>query len=281
MSTPIGSGATASGGQHTPAITPPAARIHLREEARVAYLSISPPLDATTLAELTHTLDTWQASAREKAFVLDLTNCAGSVSQVSTEGAPEKRLLESRQGRVRERALAVAQERTLGALSRVAIPILGVASGTVPPLGCILLSCCDVLLAAQDSVFVSEGGSLLAYRAHATRASTTGTLLERISAHQAHRQGLINWLAPADQLSQEMERILRMLRELSAASLALAKQAFLIGLANPNAPEKALEQIGDLYLQELMATPDAVEGLQAFLDKRPPVWQETLPKPQA
>lgn len=125
-----------------------------------------------------------------------------------------------------------------------------------------------------------EGGSLLTYHTHAMRASGTGPLVERVSAHQAHRQGLINWLAPADQLSQEMERILRMLRELSATSLALAKRAFLIGLAYPNAPEKALDEIGSLYLQELMATPDAVEGLQAFLEKRPPVWQAALPKPQ-
>lgn len=280
MSMPFGSEAAASGAQKPAPITPPAARIHLREEAQVAYLSINPPLDATTLAELTHTLDTWQAPADLKAFVLDLTTCAG-ISPATADGTAEKRLLESRQGRVRERALTVAQDRALAALSRIFAPILGVASGVVPPLGCILLSCCDVLLAAQEAVFISEGGSLLAYYVHATRASGTGPLVERLSAHQAHRQGLINWLAPADQLSQEMERILRLLRELSASSLALAKRALLTGLAYPNAPEKALEEIGSLYLQELMATPDAVEGLQAFLEKRPPVWQETLPKPQA
>lgn len=280
MSMPFGSEAAASGAQKPAPITAPAARIRLREEARVAYLNINPPLDATTLAELTHTLDTWQAPADLKAFVLDLTTCATS-SLPGAEGAADKKLLESRQGRVRERALAVAQDRALAALSRIFAPILGVASGAVPPLGCILLSCCDVLLAAQEAVFICEGGSLLTYHAHATRASSTGTLWERLSAHQAYRQGLINWLAPADQLSQEMERILRVLRELSASSLALAKRALLTGLAYPSAPEKALEEIGSLYLQELMATPDAVEGLQAFLEKRPPVWQETLPKPQA
>lgn len=278
MSMPFGSEAAASDAQKPASITAPAARIRLREEARVAYLSINPPLDAATLAELTHTLDTWQAPADLKAFVLDLTT---SVSSSGAEGAADKKLLESRQGRVRERALAVAQDRTLAALSRIPIPILGVASGAIPPLGCILLSCCDVLLAAQETVFICEGGSLLTYHAHATRASGTGPLVERVSAHQAHRQGLINWLAPADQLSQEKERILHILRELSASSLALAKRAFLTGLAYPNAPEKALEEIGSLYLQELMATPDAAEGLKAFLEKRPPVWQETLPKPQA
>lgn len=281
MNTSFGSESAASGAQKTPPITAPTARIHLREEARVTYLSISPPLDATTLAELTHTLDTWQAPEHGKAFVLDLTNCAGSASPASPEGAAEKKLVESRQGRVRERAMTVAQDRALAALSRIPTPMLGVASGSIPPLGCILLSCCDVLLAAQETIFMCEGGSLLAYRAHASRASGTGSPGERVSAHQAHRQGLINWLAPAEQLPQEMERILRMLQALSAASLALAKQAFLIGVAYPNAPEKALSEIGNLYLQDLMATPDAIEGLQAFLEKRPPTWQEIPPKPQS
>ncbi|HEU5199627.1 MAG TPA: enoyl-CoA hydratase-related protein, partial [Ktedonobacterales bacterium] len=253
MSTPFGPEAAASGAQPTPSITIPAARIHLREEAPVAYLSISPPLDSATLAELTHTLETWQMPAHLKAFVLEMTNCAGSSSPASAEGAAKKRLEETRQGRVRERALVVAQERAQAALSRIPVPVLGVASGSVPPLCCVLLSCCDVLLAAQETVFVCEGNSFLAYRAPITRAGGTGALLERISAHQAHRQGLINWLAPADQLSHEMERILGMLRELSATSLALAKQAFLIGIAHPNAPEKALAEIGSLYLQDLMA----------------------------
>ncbi len=281
MSTPFGPEAAASGAQHTPSMTASSARVHLREEAQVAYLSISPPLDGAALAELTHTLDTWQTPEHFKAFVLEMTNCAGSISPTSAEGAAEKRLPETRQGRVRERALVVAQERAQAALSRIPAPVLGVASGSIPPLGCVLLSCCDVLLAAQETVFVIEGSSFPAYRAPGTRPGGTGALLERVSARQAHRQGYITWLAPADQLSQEEERILRMFRELSATSLRLAKQAFLIGVAHPNAPEKALVEIGSLYLQHLMATPDAIEGLHAFLEKRPPAWQETLPKPQS
>lgn len=281
MSTPIGPESAASGTQHTPSMPALSARVHLREEAQVAYFSINPPLDGAALAELTHTLDTWQTPAHLKACVLEMTNCAGASNQAGAEGAAEKRLPETRQGRVRERALAVAQERALAALSRIPTPVLGVASGSIPPLGCILLSCCDVLLAAQETIFVCEGNSFPAYRAPGARPGGTGAPLERVSARQAHRQGYITWLAPADQLSQEEERILRMLRELSATSLRLAKQAFLIGVAHPNAPEKALAEIGTLYLQDLMATPDAVEGLQAFLEKRPPAWQEILPKPQS
>jgi cyclohexa-1,5-dienecarbonyl-CoA hydratase len=38
--------------------------------------------------------------------------------------------------------------------------------------------------------------------------------------------------------------------------------------------EAALSTVEDLYRYELMATEDAAEGLRAFLEKRPPVWND-------
>jgi enoyl-CoA hydratase/carnithine racemase len=56
----------------------------------------------------------------------------------------------------------------------------------------------------------------------------------------------------------------------SAAALRLAKRAFRQAAADTWAG--ALRRAGDLYLRELMATADAVEGLRAFVEKRPPAW---------
>jgi enoyl-CoA hydratase/carnithine racemase len=267
-----------SGAQST---TATAHRVALHSDTSLAYLSISPPLDAATLAEVTHLLDTWHAPTPFKALVLDLTACAHSSMLPSTENGAGKPPLESRQGRVRERALTVAQERALAALARIRAPILGVAAGTVPPPGCALLSCSDLLLAVQDTIFMRESGTLLAYRTPPARLGTTGAIGERLSAHRAYRQGLVTWLTPPEKLQEERERILALLKKQSATSLALAKQAFLLGQTHPNAPDIALEEIGRIYLHELMATPDAVEGLHAFLEKRPPVWKEAMPSHHA
>lgn len=275
MNTPFDPTTPAPGTMPTPAT--PALTTHrttLLEEPYTARISINPPLDVGALAELAHLLDTWQAPPSLKALVLDLTPCASGTNVANAEHTGGRGLLESRQGRVRERALTVAQERVLAALQRIRAPILGVVSGTVTPLGCILLSSCDLLLAAEDACFIREGGTGLAYRAVPARSGTTGALSERISAHQAYRQGMVNWLAPPGQVSAEKERILSLLLEKSAAALALAKRALLLGLAQPKEPEQALAKIGDLYLHELMATADALEGLNAFLEKRPPRWQE-------
>ncbi|HEU5368805.1 MAG TPA: enoyl-CoA hydratase-related protein [Ktedonobacterales bacterium] len=247
-------------------------RVQLQEAGQTARISIHPPLDVATLAELAHLLEAWETPASLKAVVLDLTPCGGA--NAASESAGSKGMLESRQGRVRERAQMVAQERVLAAMQRLRAPILGVASGVVAPPGCVLLSACDLLLAAEDACFIREGGASLAYRAPPARAGTTGALPERISAHQAQRQGLVCWLAPAGQLAAETERVLALLLEKSAVALALAKRAFLLGLAQPKEPEQALAKIGDLYLRELMATADALEGLNAFLEKRQPHWQE-------
>lgn len=256
-----------------PAQPPLAAhRVQLQEAGQAARITLHPPLDVATLAELAHLLEAWETPANLKATVLDLTPC-GSANAAS-ENAGGKGLLESRQGRVRERAQMVAQERVLAAMQRLRAPILGVAAGTIGPSGCVLLSACDLLLAAEDACFVREGGAMLAYRAAPARAGTTGALPERLSAHQAQRQGLVCWLAPAGQLAAETERVLALLLDKSAVALALAKRAFLLGLMQPKEPEQALAKIGDLYLRELMATADALEGLNAFLEKRPPRWQE-------
>lgn len=253
---------------------PPVAtqRVQLQEAGPTARISIHPPLDVGTLAELAHLLDDWRGSPALKALVLDLT--PSSAGPGSAESAGSRGVAESRQGRVRERALAVAQERVLAALQRVRAPILGVADGTVSPLGCTLLSACDLLLAAEDTCFVREGGAGLAYHAAPARLGATGALTERISAQQAYRQGLVSWLAPSRSLPAETGRALALLENKSAAALALAKRAFLLGLAQPKEPEQALQKIGDLYLHELMATADALEGLNAFLEKRPPQWKE-------
>lgn len=274
MNTPSESSPPAQGTQSASSLT--THRVAVHTEGPFASLHISLPLDAATLAELTHTLDTWQTPTPLKALVLDLTPCASISTLPGAENGAGKPHLESRQGRVRERALTVAQERALSTLSRIRAPILGVAAGIVPPVGCALLSCCDLLLAAQDTVFVRESGALLAYRAPTARMGTTGAIAERLSAHRAYRQGLVTWLAPAEQLPAERDRILALLKKQSATSLALAKQAFLLGHAHPTTPDTALEEIGKLYLQELMMTPDAVEGLHAFLEKRPPIWKEVM-----
>jgi cyclohexa-1,5-dienecarbonyl-CoA hydratase len=65
--------------------------------------------------------------------------------------------------------------------------------------------------------------------------------------------------------------VLVKLRDLSAPALEAAKRA--IDLARARPFEEALTMVEDLYLNELMKSEDAHEGVKAFMEKRKPSWR--------
>lgn len=109
---------------------------------------------------------------------------------------------------------------------------------------------------------------LIGYQ-QAARLIFTG---EAIPAEEAARLGLVTDVAPDDELSARLDALLAQLRGMSAATLRLAKRALLMG-ADLGAA-RGLEPIEDVYLTELMATADAAEGIQSFMEKRSPIWRD-------
>ena len=91
-----------------------------------------------------------------------------------------------------------------------------------------------------------------------------------LSAEEALRVGLVNRVAPPEQFEEALDALLSELRPLSPPSLRLAKRALRLGRWRPEPDE--IEAAERFYVDQLMRTPDAVEGLTAFLEKRPPVW---------
>jgi enoyl-CoA hydratase/carnithine racemase len=235
-----------------PPAAAPTRRIQAQESRHSLHLTISPPLEAAALAELSHFLENWTPSPTLCVLVLHLALAAQSASSPqgsSRDASGSKALHETRQGRVRERALIVAQERALAALHKISAPLLGVAVGAVPPAGCALLSACDLLLAAEDAVFSANGGAAaLAYRAPAPRLGSATPPAEHLSAYRAYRQGLLTWIAPKEQITAEVDRIARLLQDKPPAALALARRALLLGMAHQSDPAQALEQIGEHIL---------------------------------
>ena len=95
---------------------------------------------------------------------------------------------------------------------------------------------------------------------------------EILRANEAKELGLVNHILPVKNFEADAEKfITEKLANNSAVVLQLTKRAFIEG-ATQNYTE-TIKKIEDIYLNELMKTNDANEGLAAFLEKRQPVWK--------
>ncbi len=168
------------------------------------------------------------------------------------------------------------------ALSRFQGIVVAAVDGTALGGGCELVCLCDVVLASDDAEFgqpetqvgvLPPVASVLWSRAMGyNRALELILSGERVSAQEMARAGLVNRVIPAAKFDEEVSQTIDRYRKMSRVVLAHAKQACRIGCgADINS---ALRQIESLYLNSLMKTKDATEGLNAFIEKRPPEWRD-------
>ena len=92
-----------------------------------------------------------------------------------------------------------------------------------------------------------------------------------IDAREAEQIGLINKVTPLNSFDSELESFIQPLTELSLVGLKYSKKGITLGLET--AFSEGLERIEEIYLDELMSSEDAHEGLRAFMEKRKPVWK--------
>ena len=153
-------------------------------------------------------------------------------------------------------------EQAYNAICGVAQPVLAVVRDTMTPVACKLLAAADFTLVAGDAIICITGkGEEQQDR--------------QLSGANAARLRYVTWSAAAGDINKEMERILNMLREKSAVALRFAKASTRLGQSEQSTHLEAMEHINTLYLDNLMHTQDAVEGLQAFLEKRKPKWRNS------
>ncbi len=82
--------------------------------------------------------------------------------------------------------------------------------------------------------------------------------------------GLASRSVNDDELPEQVERVAGELSLLSAAALAVTKKALYAWDAGHF--DKGLARAEKIYIDELMQTADAQEGVQAFIEKREPRW---------
>jgi cyclohexa-1,5-dienecarbonyl-CoA hydratase len=146
--------------------------------------------------------------------------------------------------------------------------------------GAELASVCDMVYTARDATWGFPEIKLACYPPVAAvslpalvgqkRAAELILTGRQISGDEAVAIGLANRSSHATELDALVQETLDELRQLSPIALAHAKKAMYAWDAIHF--DKGLARAEKIYLEELISTSDAREGIIAFLDKRPPKW---------
>jgi len=160
-------------------------------------------------------------------------------------------------------------------------PTLARVHGAALGGGCEVVLCCDTAVAAASArlgqpeialgVFPPLAAVLLPRLAGRAAAARTVLWGEVFPAETALLLGLVGEVVPDERLEARVLELAARAAGLSSMALALAREALRRGAEGPL--EEALRAVEKIYLDGLMQTEDAREGLNAFLEKRPPSWR--------
>ena len=165
------------------------------------------------------------------------------------------------------------------AIQRLPVPVIARVHGLATAAGCQLVAMCDLAVAAADARFAVSGINVGLF------CSTPGVPLSRnvprkaafemlvtgdfVSATRACELGLVNTVAPPDELDDEVEAVVARIVAKPRVAIAMGKALFYRQIEAGIAA--AYDDAGATMAANMM-DPCALEGVQAFIDKRPPDW---------
>ncbi|MGC9967926.1 MAG: enoyl-CoA hydratase/isomerase family protein [Syntrophobacteraceae bacterium] len=165
-------------------------------------------------------------------------------------------------------------------IARMKKPVIASVKGFCLANGAGLSFACDLTVAAEDARFgttaINVGLICLGPAAPLARLVGRKKVLEMvltgdmISAPEALRLGLVNKIVPKEQLEEATMELAGKLAAKSPLALQAGKKGIYASADMPY--EKGLDMLSDLFAS-LCCTEDAEAGIQAFLEKKQPVWK--------
>jgi enoyl-CoA hydratase/carnithine racemase len=165
------------------------------------------------------------------------------------------------------------------AIQRLPVPVIARVHGLATAAGCQLVAMCDLAIASRDARFAVNGVNVGLF------CSTPGVALSRnvprktafemlvtgdfISAEEAHEKGLVNRVVAPEALDDEIEAIVTRIVAKPRVAVAVGKALFYRQLEQGIV--SAYDDAGVTMACNMM-DPSALEGVQAFIDKRPASW---------
>ena len=159
------------------------------------------------------------------------------------------------------------------------VPVVAKVQGMATAAGCQLVAMCDLAVAASTAQFAVSGVRFglfcstpsVALSRNVGRKAAFEMLVtgDFISADAARDKGLVNRVADADVLDESVEQLVAAILSKPRVAIAMGKQLFYRQLEKGIAA--AYEDAGQTMACNMMDH-TALEGVQAFIDKRPPDW---------
>ena len=169
--------------------------------------------------------------------------------------------------------------RMMMSLQRLPVPVIAKVQGMATAAGCQLVAQCDLAVAASDARFAASGVNLglfcatpsVALSRNLSRKAAFEMLVtgEFLSAQEALSKGLLNRVADPAQLDEAVESLVARILNKPRLPIEMGKQLFYRQI------ETGMQAAYDDAAQTMacnMMDASAQEGVQAFIDKRPPRW---------
>jgi enoyl-CoA hydratase/carnithine racemase len=179
------------------------------------------------------------------------------------------------------RALFERCSRVMTRLTTLPQPVIARVHGIATAAGCQLVAACDLAVCSDDSRFATSGVKyglfcstpMVALSRNVPRKAAMEMLLtgDFVDAAEALRLGLVNRVVAAGELDAAVDALCARLLDKPAAVLALGKRTFYRQL------ELGLEEAYALTTEAIVQNAlgrDFAAGLEAFVEKRKPVWPE-------
>ncbi len=260
---------------HTPPDTPLVLR---HDDAGVTTLTLNRPQarNALSQAMLSALLDAFSAVAADDSVRVVVLAGAGPAF---CAGHDLKEIRASGYAREYTEKLFADCAELMQAIVKLPKPVIARVHGIATAAGAQLVASADLAVATLDSRFATPGVNIglfcstpmvslsrnLSHK-HALQMLLTGDLID---APTALRFGLVNELVPAEQLEEKTLQLARKIADKSALTLAIGKEAYYRQAELDLAAAYAYTR--DVMVANLEAR-DAQEGIDAFIDKRQPVW---------
>ena len=169
--------------------------------------------------------------------------------------------------------------RLMASIVNLPQPVVAQVQGMATAAGCQLVASCDLAVAGMSARFCTPGvhiglfcsTPMVALSRNVSRKAAMEMLLtgESVDAKVAQNWGLVNRVVADAKLDQEVDNLCTKIAEKSPLTISTGKQACYRQI------EMGLDEAYDYASQvmtENMLAKDAEEGIDAFLQKRPPVW---------